>query len=267
MRISYRTHPPLEALEKGLPIPSLMIGKEDWGAFGEIEYDYISKFNQHKKAFSSHIFKMSGTFETAMNLAHEKLSPLFEEEMSQPLDLAGTLITTKYILMYKGRLANMGKDMSMLLYLFSKDGTALAYVNDMPGEHLNFFAKDPPPMLESSWDPLMFTARFFGYIVYLAIFRKYAEIETKTFVGGEKTVYHGDKTFNDTKVPITFLDSKWFTNLVKSDAFKVRGHFRLQPCGAGLKDKKLIWIDDFVKSGYTAPARKLKEAGVDVHDL
>jgi hypothetical protein len=94
-------------------------------------------------------------------------------------------------------------------------------------------------------------------ITAVALFKQYSEIETKTFKGGEKLIYQNEKTFNDTKLPITFLDSKWFTNLVKSDGFAVRGHFRLQPYGIEMKQKKLIWIEDFMKTGYTAPARKI----------
>lgn len=99
-------------------------------------------------------------------------------------------------------------------------------------------------------------------ILYLLVFKKYAEIETKILPpktesnDGIKCIYS-----NHSKFPITFIDSTWFTNLVKSDAFKVSGHFRLQPCHDenGKPTKKLIWINEFVKSGYTSPARKLKQ--------
>lgn len=88
-------------------------------------------------------------------------------------------------------------------------------------------------------------------------FIRYAQVETKELPAGQMTKFVDCKYRNDTKSNITILNSTWFTNLVKSDAFKVRGHFRLQPCGEGHKDRKLIWINDFQKEGYTAPARKL----------
>ena len=57
---------------------------------------------------------------------------------------------------------------------------------------------------------------------------------------------------------IQILNSTWFTTLVKSDNFKVRGHFRLQPKKKGGEwTKEIIWVNEFVKSGYTAPAKKL----------
>lgn len=99
-------------------------------------------------------------------------------------------------------------------------------------------------------------------ITVITMFRKYADVETKLLQPKSK-IGSGIKCkyINQTDYQITCLNSTWFTNLVKSDAFKVSGHFRLQPCHDenGLPTKKLIWISDFMKSGYTAPARKLKE--------
>lgn len=87
---------------------------------------------------------------------------------------------------------------------------------------------------------------------------KHMDVEVKNLPAKSKIDAFGCKYTNLTTNNIQIIDSKWFTTLVKSDAFKVRGHFRLQPCGEGMKDRKLIWINDFEKSGYTAPARKLK---------
>ena len=95
--------------------------------------------------------------------------------------------------------------------------------------------------------------------VFLILFIKYAEVETKILPAGKKVKDIACKYLNETKSDVTILNSTWFTTLIKSDAFKVRGHFRLQPCGQAFKDKKLIWINDFEKCGYTAPARKLKQ--------
>lgn len=94
----------------------------------------------------------------------------------------------------------------------------------------------------------------------LLLFKKYAKVETEYLPANKKVKGFNCKYVNQTNANITILDSKWFTNLVKSDAFKVRGHFRLQPKKAnGEWTKELIWINEFIKDGYTAPARKLKE--------
>ncbi len=88
-------------------------------------------------------------------------------------------------------------------------------------------------------------------------FIKYASIETKILKPRESADEINCKYINDSKSTVRVLNSTWFTNLIKSDAFNVRGHFRLQPCGDGYKDKKLIWINGYEKKGYIAKARKL----------
>lgn len=92
---------------------------------------------------------------------------------------------------------------------------------------------------------------------HLVVFSRYAELETKHLKPGQREKAPECKYVNDSRVPVTIMNCTWFTTLVKSDAFKVSGHFRLQPCGEGLKDRKLIFVNDFMKSGYTAPARKI----------
>ncbi len=86
-------------------------------------------------------------------------------------------------------------------------------------------------------------------------FIKYAEVETVHLPSLRKTNFIGCKYVNDTGSDIRIYNSKWFTTLIKSDEFKVHGHFRLQPYKKG---KKLIWISDYKKSGYTSKAQKLK---------
>jgi hypothetical protein len=95
-------------------------------------------------------------------------------------------------------------------------------------------------------------------VFFLFLFTKFAKLETKTVFPKRKQVFNGEKYLNNTDFVITQLDSKWFTNLVKSEGFNVRGHFRLQPYKKdGQWTRELIWIDEFQKTGYTAPARKL----------
>lgn len=93
-------------------------------------------------------------------------------------------------------------------------------------------------------------------ILATELFINYAEVEKKE-VQPSRQIWDGPTCLynNKTKFPITIVDSAWFTHLVSSGAFKVRGHFRLQPCGHGLKDRKLIWINDFEKEGYTRKAK------------
>lgn len=93
-------------------------------------------------------------------------------------------------------------------------------------------------------------------ILSVELFILYADVEKKE-LQPSRQIWDGPTCMynNKTKVPITVLDSTWFTHLVSSGAFKVRGHFRLQPCGPNHAQRKLVWINDFEKSGYTRRAK------------
>jgi hypothetical protein len=93
------------------------------------------------------------------------------------------------------------------------------------------------------------------------LFTKYAEHEIK-FADGtrvKKLEVNGNTYKNELEIPINIFDSKWFTTFVKSDAFTVSGHFRLQPYGEGLQKRKLIWVEEYTKDGYSRTAKMLVE--------
>jgi hypothetical protein len=100
-----------------------------------------------------------------------------------------------------------------------------------------------------------------NHLVKMFIFQKYAKVETKVISPNEKYKIEKGNIFNETRLPITYVDSTWFTNLVVSGAFAVRGHFRLQPKKdeKGKWTKELIWIKDFEKQGYHRQAKILNE--------
>lgn len=85
------------------------------------------------------------------------------------------------------------------------------------------------------------------------------QIESKYLNPRQKIKDLRCKYKNETDIPVTIINITWFTTLIKQEQFKVRGHFRWQPCGQGFKDRKLRWISEFEKGGYTAPARKLSD--------
>src|SRR5688572_16516550 len=85
-------------------------------------------------------------------------------------------------------------------------------------------------------------------ILSAELFINFAEVETKVMkpnaqIWDDRMVnaIYNNKTRNN----ITVIDSTWYTNLVSSGAFNVRGHFRLQPCGEGRSKRKLTWINEF----------------------
>lgn len=132
------------------------------------------------------------------------------------------------------------------------------YIDRLDTELLNFRSyPDIPPIIGiEQHDDILSVA--LSAILSAELFINFAEVETKvmkpnTQIWDEKMVnaIYNNKTYSD----ITVLDSTWYTNLISSGAFKVRGHFRLQPYGPGMKQKRLQWISEFKKEGYHRKAK------------
>lgn len=92
----------------------------------------------------------------------------------------------------------------------------------------------------------------FTKIMQVLTFIELGDIEVKMLEagrnnGGKKNVNKVTNTSNNT---VYVVDSSWNQIIIRADGFAVRGHFRLQPCGSGMKDRTLIWIDAFEKHGY-----------------
>jgi hypothetical protein len=66
----------------------------------------------------------------------------------------------------------------------------------------------------------------------------------------------GTEIKNQTGITITKVHSSWNVKSISVGEFKVRGHFRLQRCGVGYSDVKLIYIDEFVKTQYIRKSTK-----------
>jgi len=93
--------------------------------------------------------------------------------------------------------------------------------------------------------------------VKLLTFTELSELETvilppNTSVGTKKQ----GKYLNQSNSKITIVDSTWNKVLIKGDSFRVSGHLRLQRYGENLSKVKLIFIDEFEKSGYTKNSLK-----------
>jgi hypothetical protein len=59
-------------------------------------------------------------------------------------------------------------------------------------------------------------------------------------------------------INIIQVDTTYDKNIHVINPFSVQGHFRNQPFGIGRKETKLIYIDDFMKTGYHRTATKNK---------
>lgn len=63
------------------------------------------------------------------------------------------------------------------------------------------------------------------------------------------------KIVNTLPYPLTIVDSRWNTTVIRTEGFPVSGHFRIQPCGPQMSQHKLIFIEPFQKNGYIRKAK------------
>lgn len=87
-------------------------------------------------------------------------------------------------------------------------------------------------------------------------FLTFAECETKIINSAtqHKVKINKEKYVSDIPEDLEIVDSNWFTTIIRTGGFGVHGHFRLQPIGTKRGSRKLIWIKDFEKHGYTRRA-------------
>lgn len=103
---------------------------------------------------------------------------------------------------------------------------------------------------------------FFVKARNVLIMKKYGSVETQVIEGREKRKFGKSFVVNKAPFPIHRLDGSWFKTIIRTEGFEVRGHWRLQACGKGWKEHKLVFIKSFQKHGYVrrAPALIAREA-------
>ena len=91
----------------------------------------------------------------------------------------------------------------------------------------------------------------------LLVFTELAETEIVELAPGKKfgTRKQG-KYLNETKSNVIVVDANWNKYVFTSEGFNVRGHFRWQPCGVDRQQRKLIFIEEFQKKGYSRRPKK-----------
>ena len=223
-------------------------------------------FREKRTQFRKKIQYMSLPFFNAYLKSRPKLREIFVKE---PIEQSGTLITpcdkggvrtTFYDLFAKVdpfgiwgvsctvAIFFVGKGCPMLVSLIYKnyDGER-AFISD----EINKSDLVPDQIISD--------------LLMMVLFMKFCDLETKIILPGKKGFLVQQKYVNDTGQPVEILDSTWFTTIVRSEGFMVGaatgGFFRLQPCGPGLTQKKLIWIEPFQKLGYTRKAKMLRDSG------
>lgn len=260
MKISYNNYPILKKLREG-SLGVMPIFETDKLYFDRACDQFVKYWKHNNKQFQHEINVISRPFYEASIKAQPKLLDLWSDIMNNDtsdFDTKGCYLWGEYVFMINYESKKGIDAQEMYLYIFDKKGTPLAMYMDsgkLNYRHIWISSIFSVENNEASIEKWIYTK--FVSTVTFRMFKTYAEVETKIIPPNSKIVDIKCKYVNDTRLPIAFLDSKWFTTLVKSDAFTVSGHFRLQPYGEGMKQRKLIWINQFEKLGYTAPAIKL----------
>lgn len=233
---------------------------------------FIDGSKHLRPLWEKNIQYISKSFFEAVQKSHGKLKEiLYNEEVED----AGVLLTggytngyththTIYYVVYSVR-DDKGKVFYNVLYTdLSKHAQAKLPAMDV---YISWFLKPGEQDVDikrSIWNGYIEDGRdeahWVLFIVFFCLFKKYCDINTKVTEPKNRRAKVGNsKYINETDKRIKILDATWFTNLVVTGAFGVSGHLRWQRYGSNNAQKKLIWIADYTKEGYTRKAKAIIE--------
>lgn len=218
-------------------------------------YGLIGQFKEEGFAdnFNKKIQYITKPFYEAYRKAQPKLK---EVVLKTEMDDSGTFIlqfpnhtqTMFYKIKSKGNGDTDG--LEAFIILFTK-----AARNDSFGLDLAIYLdKEDSSIMDVVWKGFAEQGRDFSWwiadLMLFKTFMQYVELESKVINAQKKDYHIGVKYLNETKSKIEILDSTYFTTISRTEGFGVRGHFRFQPYGIGMKERRLQWIDGFQKNGY-----------------
>lgn len=250
-----------------IPESNKVLNEEDGKKLGEsVRSGFIKLMSSdiQPRPFRDKIRLLSRPFLEAYHKARPSFANIFDKEV---MEESGTFLTqmgsfTTTIFYYLNTRIS-GKDWlyDMNLMIFTKHTHA-----DLPGmdcmvaismDEEKATVKEKTFVYKGWEDGGTDAAYWQSWLITLLLFIKYCPLETKFVAGGRKEHHVGQKYVNETRQKIEILDSTWFTTIVRSEGFGVSGHFRMQPYGPGLAQKRLQWIEPFEKTGYTRKAKIL----------
>lgn len=195
-------------------------------------------------------YYLTNTFKDAIMTAAPKIQEGNKQLRDIPTD-CGIIFTDKGFTIYLSNPTD--KKLKLLCYGFTKEGILTTYgiiENDMTFGGMACSVNE-------NGEPVNDTEGLVGYLntMLTAIyFIHNCEIEQRVLGPNKKDRLNGQKYFNESKSDVVILDCKWFTELIRDAPFHVKGHLRWQVHGEKRTKRKLIWISDFEKQGYTRKA-------------
>lgn len=264
MVFSQRSSPVFNCVDKN-SLGDMPIFENDQNYFNLYLDSFTKNWKKHNHFFKKELNVVSESFYSASLKASNKLSNLFNDIMKNDKDdffIDGSYLIGDFVYLIHFETKKGSDELEMAFYMFHKKGMPIAfYIESYNDNTLNAWVSNRfEGNFENNAESIKaWIMNYVSTVFVISMFKKYAEVETKLIEGNSKVKYSSNKFINDFKLPITYLDSRWFTNIVKSDGFSVSGHFRLQP---KKKDnewtKELIWINEFEKTGYISNAKTNK---------
>lgn len=139
---------------------------------------------------------------------------------------------------------NKDEDMIQVLYFYTRpDGQPYydSYIVWLDGREQDMLA----------WQQGEAKDRFLKLLLFIEL----GEVEVVELKPKAKVRYGkggDDKVLNEAGLVNAFVvNANWNKIIRVTGGFGVRGHYRVQPCGEGRSQYKLIFIQDYTKKGYT----------------
>lgn len=264
MYITERQWPALGFLKTGIQ-GVIKVDLQDSLFFNNPEYRKIYKevFNNNKQYFNQNVYYISEPFAEACIKNIDSLLGLYGDIIQEEIvdfEVNGTYIIGNKIIMLHHTVKKDQDVPTIIVYIFHKTGVPLAMTESIVDNSFSWLSNSVKIHTEIVGQMPQLTVYNVGLVIVFDMFKRYASVETK-FVKNRSVLKSDSKKYvNQTDLDITYLDSTWFTTLVKSSEFGVKGHLRLQPKKKdGVWTKELIWINDFKKKGYSRQAKILTD--------
>ena len=193
-------------------------------------YSAFADFHLRARDLRYKSFKVefvSSTFVKAVENNLDKLLNCFKEESYYQIfgECSGNMLIESYLVSYS--ILEDGSQIN-IIERTNDAGDVVDYF--MPKNTLLTFSEDA---YENTNAFQRILTLFLGVLSY----KKYGETDTVYIAAGVKRQIPDEDgiLMNRAPFPISHLDSSWFRTIIRTEGFKVRGHFRLQPCGVGRK--------------------------------
>ena len=140
-------------------------------------------------------------------------------------------------------------------YIIMKEGSYMRYIDEDENSKWMDFSYILGGIKKEWYDTGDYHSYFLTTLKVL-IMKKYSDIETIMVAKDTIRTIGNARVANRMPFPLFRLDSSYFKTIIRTEGFLVRSHWRLQPCGVGKRERKLIFINSFQKHGYVrrAPA-------------